>query len=51
MPKRSKEGFYKYYLECLEKAAKCCGNNCDIQTAEMILFANAEILAESLLSK
>jgi hypothetical protein len=37
--------FYNDYLNLLSQAVKECGNKFDIQTAEMVLFANAEILA------
>ena len=37
--------FYKNYLHFLNQAVEQCGNKFDIQTAEMILFANAEVLA------
>ncbi len=42
---RTDKGFYKNYLSFLSQAVMQCGNKFDIQTAEMILFANAEILA------
>jgi hypothetical protein len=37
--------FYNDYLDLLSKSVKQCGYKFDIQTAEMVLFANAEILA------
>ena len=37
--------FYSEYLNLLNEAVSHCGNNFDIQTAEMVLFANAENLA------
>jgi hypothetical protein len=37
--------FYREYLKLLNEAVNQCGNKFDIQTAEMVLFANAENLA------
>ena len=37
--------FYSEYLNLLNEAVSQCGNKFDIQTAEMVLFANAESLA------
>jgi len=37
--------FYSEYLNLLNEAVSQCGNKFDIQTAEMVLFANAENLA------
>ena len=38
-------GFYKNYLNILNHSVSECGNKFDIQTAEMVLFANAEDLS------
>jgi len=38
-------GFYKNYLNILNHSVIECGNKFDIQTAEMVLFANAEDLS------
>lgn len=38
-------GFYKNYLNTLNQSVIECGNKFDIQTAEMVLFANAEDLS------
>jgi hypothetical protein len=40
-----KENFYQYYLNCLRRAVIECNGKFDIQTAEMILFADAEKLS------
>jgi hypothetical protein len=37
--------FYRNYLSFLRQAVSECGNKFDIQTAEMVLFANAEDLS------
>ena len=39
-------GFYKNYLNILKYSVIECGNKFDIQTAEMVLFANAEDLSK-----
>ena len=42
---RAQKSFYEFYLNLLRQAEVECGHKFDIQTAEMILFANAEDLA------
>ena len=42
---KSERYFYRNYLGSLNKAVYQCGNRFNIQTAEMILFANAEALS------
>jgi hypothetical protein len=39
------KSFYQFYLNLLHQSSIQFGNKFDIQTAEMILFANAENLA------
>jgi hypothetical protein len=41
----SESEFYSHYLCFLRQAVSDCGNQFDMQTAEMVLFANAEDLA------
>ena len=42
---QTQKSFYQFYLNLLRHSSMQCGNQFDIQTAEMILFANAENLA------
>lgn len=42
---RSERYFYRNYLDFLSKSVSQCGNKFSIQTAEMVLFADAEALS------